>query len=146
MTENWILAIRILLAGAGLSLVASLVSETIFNAVILKSNKFAGTADAPDQEEATSAGELYRQQRPPILRRIRFLDYGVRFGSVVFFLLFCLAVLALAFLKTESIGWTLLSVPGLVFLYFIGNLVSMMLATLLVRRGAEEEHQENRQT
>jgi len=140
------LAVRILLAGAGLSLVASLVSETIFNAVILKSNKSGDTADAPDQEETTSAGELYRQQRPPILRRIRLLDYGVRFGSGVFFLVFCLAVLAVAFLKTGSIGWTLLSVPGLVFLYFIGNLVSMMLATLLVQRGAEEEHQENRQT
>jgi hypothetical protein len=52
------------------------------------------------------------------------------------------------YLFTLSVGWTLICIPALVFVYFLSSLVSVLLTTLMMKRadsiGGEEDDDADR--
>jgi hypothetical protein len=114
--------------------IASLITEIIFNLIVFPGK---GKAEAQTNRamelDTNPLNELYKTNRPMILRRIPVLSSLVESGGTVFFVMFAASFLITVYLKYHSIAWTLLCVPGLVFLFFISNLLSILLSTLLVQ-------------
>lgn len=113
---------------------ASLITEIIFNLIVFPGK---GEAEAETNRamelDTDPLNELYKINKPVILRRVPILSSLIESGGTAFFMMFGASLLIMVYLEYNSIAWTLLCVPCLVFLYFILNLLSILLSTLLIQ-------------
>jgi hypothetical protein len=124
---------------------ASLITEIIFNLVVLPA-KDTREKENPDElvgADAKGLRRLYRRNLPPILQKAPVLSLTVEFGGTVFFVVFGVVFLLFVYNESNSLAWTLGCVPGLVFLYYLCSLVGILLATLLMRSVRENEESDS---
>lgn len=125
---------------------ASLITEIIFNLVVLPAKDTREREkEKPDELlEADVEGlrRLYRRNLPPMLEKAPVLSLTVEFGGSVFFVISGAVFLIFVYDQSNSLGWTLGCVPGLVFLYYLCSLVAILLATLLIRSVRENDEED----
>jgi len=129
------LNVNVLLGISLLFFLASLITEIFFNLIVLPAKEEREKAEPDRLLDANDGGldRLYKNNRPSILRRVSLLNFLIESGGSLFFVIFGVTVLIYVYAVSDSITWILICVPGLIFLYFITNLVSILLSTLLMR-------------
>lgn len=130
---------RVMLGIAGLAYLASLISEILFNRIVLPESR-----EQPPWEEFRSTGadlfrRIFRRRRPQLLQQAPFLSALIERGSILFYVLACGAFFAYLYLELESVSWIFLYLPAIVFAYFMSSLLALLLATLLVHEAGEED-------
>jgi hypothetical protein len=75
----------------------------------------------------------YHINKPMILRQVGFLNLLIESGGLLFFIIFSILFLIVAYSAKHSVFWTLLCIPGLFFLYFVLNMVSALLSRIMVK-------------
>lgn len=141
---------KILFAVSLFALFGSIVVDLIFNLITfpLKNEIEKDPEKRPLYEDSEALTRLYYWNRPKILRENPLADALVRNGSTLLYLVFSLTALIGVYLFTLSVGWTLICIPALVFVYFLSSLVSVLLTTLMMKRadsiGGEEDDDADR--
>ncbi len=134
---------RVMLGIAGLAYLASLVSEILFNRIVLPGNR-----EPPPWEDFGPAGadifrRLYRRRRPQVLQRAPLLSILIERGGILFYVVACAVFSAYLYLALESPSWVLVvCLPLYVLAYFITSLLALVLATLLIRETEEDDNQQ----
>ncbi len=122
---------RGLLSVAALLYLAGLLTETLFNLIVLQ---------AKEREDAREPGKLWNRQdwsrllegSLPPFRQAPWARAALEKGGAFLFALVGLLGLASLYLKTRSYSWLLAGLVGLVLLYTITNVLSLLLARLLM--------------
>ena len=116
------------------SLTLSFLTDLIFNLIIMpvKKDIEKGT-EVPHYVNDNDLKSYYHMNKPMILRQAGFLNLLIENGGFLFFILFSILFLIVAYSAKHSIFWTLLSIPGLIFLYFVLQMVSAFLSRMLVK-------------
>lgn len=116
-----------------LSLAVSFLTELIFDLITIQAIKALQSEDGGCRPVSASDIEwAYKSNKPLILRRIVLLNVIIEYGGFLFFTLFSILFLILVYWMQHSILWTLLCIPGLIYLKFILRLISIALARVLV--------------
>lgn len=125
---------EILFISSFVFLFLSFLADLLFNLIIMPIKKLMEKrSDGAHYVNNYDLAEYYRMNRPGILRKVYFLNFLVKSGGPLFFLLFSVLFLVAVYPLKSSIVWSLLFIPGLIFLYFIMNLVSTLLSRVIVR-------------
>ena len=116
------------------ALALSFLTDLLFNLIIMPVKKsMEKESDGPHYVNDYDLKAYYRMNSPEILRKVSLLNFLVEKGGFFFFLLFSVLFLIAVYSFKHSIVWTLLCIPGLIFLYFVLNLVSTLLSRVIVR-------------
>ena len=110
--------------------------EVVFNFLLLPfRNEMEGESEV-EQENDEDHDLLTSHQinMPELLMKIPYLRSITEHGNTFFFICFGTGLLIVVYTDSRSFILTLLCIPALVFLYYIVNLVSILLATLLMRK------------
>jgi len=125
---------KILIITSAISLVLSFVTDLIYNLIIMPIKKeMEQETEGPHNISPNDLEHYYHINKPMILREVTILNTIIEFGGNFFFVIFSLLFLIAAYMVKKSILWTLLCIPGLVFLYFILNLISVSLSRVIVQ-------------
>ena len=132
---------KILLAILISSFLISVILETIYNMITLAAkNEFENN----NPEELIEIDEkvlslFYLLNKPIAIGELPVIDFLLKHGNILFFLIFSLTSLIIVYLEKHSIFFVLLCIPTLIFLYFITSLVSILFSTLFIKMRTEEE-------
>jgi hypothetical protein len=125
-----------------LCLLISLVIDIIANLFILPAKSNALQEENPTE---TSADEergfetAIQSDTVVKLQKIPLYGFFLRHGSLIFFVAFGLFLMTAMYLENYPLFWMGLCIPALIFLYFIENLLSILVATLLMRSTIKED-------
>jgi len=126
--------VRTLFIISFLSLGLSFLTNLIYNLIIMPIKKdMERNSEGPHYINDNDLKSYYHMNKPMILRQVSFLNLLIEKGGFLFFFLFSVLFLVVVYSAKHSILWTLLYIPGLIFLYFVLNLISVFLSRVLVR-------------
>lgn len=114
------------------SLALSFLTDLIFNLIIMPVKKdMEKDTERPHSVNDNDLKSYYHMNKPMILKQVGFLNLLIENGGFLFFILFSILFLIVAYSAKHSILWTLLCIPGLFFLYFVLNMISAFLSRVL---------------
>ena len=116
------------------SLAMSFLTNFIFNLIIMPVKKeMEKDAEGPHYVNDNDLKSYYRINKLMILRQVGFLNLLIESGGFLFFMIFSILFLIVVFSVKHSVLWTLLCIPGLIFLYFVLNMISTILSRVIAK-------------